>query len=115
MRQAGILAAAGIVALEQMVDRLGEDHCRAAALAQGLADVAGIEPDTLTPPTNMVFANLSAGVALTAAQVAARLKEHGVLVGPTGSRRFRMVTHYWIDDVGIDRAVRAFGEVLAAA
>ncbi len=114
MRQAGIIAAAGIVALEQMVDRLEEDHCRAGALAQGLAVMPGIEPDTATPPTNMVFANLAEGMPLSAAEVAARLKEHGVLVGATGERRFRMVTHYWVDDAGIDQTVRAFQQVLAS-
>ncbi len=115
MRQAGILAAAGIVALEQMVDHLEEDHCRAGALAQGLAVIPGIEPDTVTPPTNMVFANLAEGMPLTAKQVADRLKEQGVLVGAVGERRFRMVTHYWVDDAGINQAVRAFGMVLASA
>jgi len=114
MRQAGILAAAGIVALEQMVDRLAEDHCRAGALAQGLAVIPGIEPDTVTPPTNMVFAGLAEGMPVSAAQVVARLKEHGVLVGAVGERRFRMVTHYWVDDAGIDQALRAFGKVLAS-
>ncbi len=115
MRQAGILAAAGIVALEQMVDRLEEDHCRASALAQGLAVIPGIEPDTATPPTNMVFASLAQGMPLSAAEVVARLKELGVLVGAVGERRFRMVTHYWIDDAGVDQAIRAFGKVLASA
>ncbi len=115
MRQAGIIAAAGIVALEQMVDRLEEDHCRAGALAQGLAVIPGIEPDTVTPPTNMVFANLAGGMPLSAAEVASRLKEQGVLVGAVGERRFRMVTHYWVDDAGIDQTVRAFGQVLAGA
>lgn len=114
MRQAGIIAAAGIVALEQMTGRLVEDHCRARNLAQGLAAVPGIEPDTTQPPTNMVFANLAEAAPATAGQVADRLKEEGVLVGAVDERRLRMVTHYWIDDAGIERAVQAFAKVLGS-
>jgi len=108
MRQAGILAAAGIVALETMVDRLAEDHQRARNLADGLQQVRGLELDAGTPATNMVFVSLAANVPVNARQVAARLKELGVLVGVVAERRFRLVTHYWIDDDGVDVAVRAF-------
>jgi threonine aldolase len=112
MRQAGILAAAGIVALEQMVDRLAEDHARARRLAQGLAAIPGLRLDPGTPYTNMVFAELEPGVAPTAAQVAARLAERGVKVGAVAERRFRMVPHYWIRDNDIDCAIQAFQQVL---
>jgi threonine aldolase len=60
----------------------------------------------------MVFAQLEDGVASNAAGIAARIKEFGVRVGAVGPRRFRMVTHYWIDDQGIERAVRAFRKSL---
>lgn len=113
MRQAGVLAAAGIVALEKMVPRLGEDHLRARQLAEGLSENAGLTLDPGTPATNMVFLNLSGRNHLTAAEVADRLKARGVMVSPGGSRRFRLVTHCWIDDAGVDRAVSAFREVLA--
>jgi threonine aldolase len=119
MRQAGIIAAAGIVALEKMVDRLHEDHQRAARLADGLRNTPGVILDPGTPQTNMVFLNLAqetvsmdAG-ALDAGAVAARLADHGVLVGVTGRHRFRLVTHYWIDDADVDRAVDAFRAVLS--
>jgi threonine aldolase len=112
MRQAGVLAAAGIVALEQMVDRLAEDHQRARRLAQGLSQVPGLVLDSPVPPTNMVFATLAPQVALSAAEAAARLREHSVRVGVTAERRFRMVTHYWIDDEAVDQAVEAFKLVL---
>jgi threonine aldolase len=115
MRQAGILAAAGIVALESMIDRLAEDHARAKRLAQGLAKIPGIELDPGTPYTNMIFLSLSAEVAWNTKDVADALKKHGVLVGATGSRRFRLVTHYWIDDAGVERAVQAFSQVLGKA
>jgi threonine aldolase len=112
MRQAGILAAAGIVALEQMVERLIEDHRRAQRLAEGLAAVNGINPDTLNPPTNMVYASLADGVDLSSNEVAQRMMALGVGVGLDGSRRFRLVTHYWVDDTGIDRVIQGFEQVL---
>lgn len=112
MRQAGVLAAAGIVALETMVERLQEDHVRASRLAHGLAKIAGLHPEHLDPPTNMVFVNLDEGVEFSAAQVAQRLLEYRVKVGAVGKRRFRLVTHYWIDDEGVDRALDAFRRVL---
>lgn len=112
MRQAGILAAAGIISLEQMVDRLSEDHRRARRLAEGLADVPGIFPDSVNPPTNMVYANLSEGVNLSSNEVAKQMMALGAGVGLDGPRRFRMVTHYWVDDAGIDRVIQAFGQVL---
>lgn len=112
MRQAGVLAAVGIVALEQMVDRLAEDHQRARQLAQGLSQVPGLVLDSPVPPTNMVFATLAPQVSLSAAEVAARLRGHSVRVGVTAERRFRMVTHYWIDDEAVDQVVAAFKQVL---
>ncbi|MEJ5223751.1 MAG: low-specificity L-threonine aldolase, partial [Anaerolineales bacterium] len=93
MRQAGVLAAAGIVALQTMVDRLAEDHARARALADGLRQIPGLVLDPGTPATNMVFLNLAADVPLDAAQTAERLAALGVLVGVTGARRFRLVLH----------------------
>jgi threonine aldolase len=115
MRQAGILAAAGIVALESMVDRLSEDHARARSLAQGLGTIPGLKLEPGTPYTNMVFLNLEEAVPFTAAQVADRLAECGVLVGATGERSFRLVTHYWIDDQGVERTVEAFKTILQLA
>lgn len=113
MRQAGILAAAGIVALEQMVDRLGEDHRRAKKLAEGLAGIAGINPDTLAPSTNMVYASLQAEVPLDAQEVTRRMVALGVAVDWDSPRRFRLVTHYWIDDAAIEHVLQVFRHVLA--
>jgi threonine aldolase len=112
MRQAGILAAAGIVALETMVDRLTEDHTRAKRLAQGLAAIPGIELEPGTPYTNMIFAGLSDQVLLETRDVVQRLAEQGVRVGVVGKRRFRMVLHYWIDDAGVARTLQAFKSAL---
>jgi threonine aldolase len=112
MRQAGILAAAGIVALDTMVDRLSEDHQRARNLAEGLRVVDGLVLTPDAPATNMVFFDLADSVALNAYRIAARLKELGVLVGTPEERRFRLVTHYWINDAGIKKTVDAFREIL---
>ncbi len=112
MRQAGILAAAGIVALKRMTGRLGEDHARARNLAEGLNENGAIILDPGTPVTNMIFFNLAPHVKISADDVADRLKAHGVLTSASGPRRFRLVTHYWIDDHAVDQAVSAFHEVL---
>jgi threonine aldolase len=108
MRQAGILAAAGIVALETMVERLGEDHLRARLLAEGLSQIQGLVLDPNTPQTNMIFLSLDDWLPFDANQAASMLAEQNIYVGVVGNRRFRLVTHYWIDDHGIERAVSAF-------
>ena len=112
MRQAGILAAAGIIALESMIDRLAEDHARAKRLAAGLAKIPGLVLEPGTPYTNMIFASLAESVPLTARQVAEKLAESGVKVGLAGQGRFRLVTHYWVDDEAVESAVQYFRSVL---
>lgn len=112
MRQAGVLAAAGIVALETIVPRLKEDHLRAQALASGLAAIPGVELDPGTPHTNMVYLTLGNAISLDANDVALRLEEKEILVGVVGVRRFRLVTHYWIDEQAVSQVVAAFQEVL---
>ena len=112
MRQAGILAAAGIVALETMVERLAEDHARARALAEGLRANRNLILQPGTPATNMVFVSLADSVPANAEAVAAKLKERGVLVGAVSERGFRMVLHCWVDDTGIEQTISAFREVL---
>jgi len=115
MRQAGVLAAAGVVSLETMISRLPEDHRRASDLAEGLAQVPGVLLDPGTPYTNMVFISLENQVPISATEAAARLKSSGVLVGVTGKRRFRLVTHYMIEDEDIDRAIIVFREVIESS
>jgi threonine aldolase len=106
MRQAGIFAAAGIVALDTMIDRLAEDHLNARALAEGLGLVAGINVTPVKRRTNMVNFELD-GDQHTAHKFATALKEQGVLVGPRGSTGFRAVTHYGVSRADVDRAVAA--------
>jgi threonine aldolase len=112
MRQAGILAAAGIVALEMMVDRLADDHTRTRRLAQGLAKIPGVVLDPGTPYTNMIFMSLSDDVPMGASQVANLLFGQRVRVGVVGSRRFRLVVHYWIGDQSVEDAIDTFKKVL---
>jgi threonine aldolase len=115
MRQAGILAAAGILALETMVDRLGEDHARAKRLARGLTRLDGLKLDPGTPYTNMIFCSLADELPLDAQQTVTALAKRGVLIGVVGSRRFRIVLHYWIDDKAVNQTIEAFSEVLSQA
>lgn len=112
MRQAGIIAAAGIVALEQMVERLAEDHAHAKKLAAGLRSIPGVIVEE--PPTNMVFFNLADSVRRSVHEIEHGMKERGVLIESVGkTRRFRFVTHYWINDPGVERTVEALRQVLA--
>ncbi len=113
MRQAGILAAAGIVALDKMTDRLGEDHVRARKLAEGLASVSGLVLDKDSPHTNMIFMSLAEHIEYPAEKVAAHMhKARGIRIGLTGARSFRLVIHYWIDDEAVERTIAAFKELL---
>ncbi|HSB67590.1 MAG TPA: low-specificity L-threonine aldolase [Anaerolineales bacterium] len=110
MRQAGILAAAGIVALETMVDRLADDHKRARYLAQGLSFLPWLVLEPGTPYTNMIFMSLADNFPADANQVADEMAKKNIKVGVVGQRRFRLVIHNWIDDAAADKALVAFQE-----
>ncbi|MBS1251330.1 MAG: L-allo-threonine aldolase [Anaerolineales bacterium] len=112
MRQAGIIAAAGIVALEEMVDRLAEDHATAKRLAEGLASMPGIGLDPDTVETDIVFFELARDD-MTPDELSEALREQGVLVSPKSGRRLRAVTHYGIDAEDIDTALSALRQALA--
>jgi threonine aldolase len=111
MRQAGVLAAAGLVALDKMVDRLAEDHRRAKELAEGLARIPGIKFEMGMPETNMVFPSLE-GLSISPRTITEKLGVKKIKIGIIGKNRFRMVTHYWITDDGIERTIKAFKELL---
>jgi threonine aldolase len=112
MRQAGILGAAGIIALDKMTGRLVEDHARAKKLADGLRQVPGLALYPATPATNMVFLSLAQDVQFTTGDFIEELKKYAVLIDASAERRFRLVTHYWIDDAGVEKTVDAFHSVL---
>ena len=94
-----------------MVDRLADDHKRAKLLVQGLSFLPWLVMDAGTPQTNMIFMNISEAYPIEAKQVAGELEKQGIRVGVVGKKRFRLVTHYWIDDRGVDKAIVAFQEV----
>jgi threonine aldolase len=110
MRQIGVLAAAGIISLEKMTRRLAEDHARAKKMADGLRQVKGLMVEAGSPYTNMVYLNLSEDIHLDAGQVVEKMKKLGVLVDAENARRFRLVTHYWIDDEAVEKTVSAFAK-----
>jgi len=105
MRQAGVLAAAGIVALETMVERLAEDHANAQRLGAGLADVAGFAIDRTSVETNMVYVDHS-GCGVTTSEVVRRLAAARVLVSEVPPRQIRLVTHRHHTTEIIDEAIR---------
>jgi len=104
MRECGVIAAAGIVALEHMVDRLAEDHALARRLAQGIAQIQGLFVEPETVETNLVYFEVKDGP-LTAQELAARLEARGVRVLAVGPRRIRVVTHHGIQAGDIDEAL----------
>jgi len=112
MRQAGVLAAAGLVALEQSPRRLAEDHRNARLLAQGLARIPGIQIDPAKVQTNIVIFDVS-GTGMTGPEVSARWKERGVLINAVDTRLMRAVTHYDVDREGCELALSALAEVVA--
>jgi threonine aldolase len=114
MRQAGVLAAAGLIALEQSPRHLSEDHRNARLLARGLAGIPGIRIDPAKVQSNIVIFEVS-GTDLAAGEISARLKQLGVLIDPIGAKLLRAVTHYDVDREGCELALAAMAEVAANA
>jgi threonine aldolase len=110
MRQSGILAAAGLYALQHHIERLAEDHVNAHRLAEGLAGIPGFEVE-MPIETNMVFVNVQ-GTGMTAAEVADRLQQAGVGCSQPGPYRLRFVTHLDVSAADIECAVAKVGEVM---
>jgi threonine aldolase len=113
MRQAGVLAAAGVVALEEMVGRLGDDHRLARIMAEGLAELPGIRVDLEKVKTNIVFFDLEEDVPHSAHDIARHLRdEANIWVGAEGDRNFRAVTHYWIGEKDVVLFLELLGRIL---
>lgn len=112
MRQAGVLAAAGLVALEESPKRLHEDHDNARALAEGLAEIPGIQLDPRKVVSNILFLEVS-GTGLTSFEISKRLAAKNVLANGVTSATMRMVTHCDVDRAGCERALGVLREVLA--
>ena len=108
MRQAGVLAAAGIVALEADGRPAGRGPCTGARLAEELSQHPGDPARSWDPTDQHGLPEPGGGCPSDAAQITDRLWPMGMRVEPSGPRRFRLVLHYWVDDVGVERAVEAF-------
>jgi len=111
MRQAGIIAAAGIVALEKMVDRLADDHATAQVLANGLKDLYGLRIDMSTVETNMVYVDHS-GSGLSTNEILSKWKQAGVLAGGRPPFHVRLVTNRHHDRPIIEEAIRRIKSVM---
>jgi threonine aldolase len=112
MRQAGIIAAAGVFSLEHHIDRLAEDHDNARRFAELLADIDGIATDPRHVETNMVFFDV-AGSGRSADDVVGALAAKGVVVGATGATEIRAVTHLDVGRDDVEAAAAALRDVLA--
>ena len=112
MRQAGILAAAGIWALEHNVKRLKDDHQRAARLARALSELDGIDIDLSRVQTNIIIFRV-ARKGMDALSLFKALNEKGVLMLPVSRDAVRAVTHLDVDDKGIDYAIKVFQKILS--
>lgn len=110
MRQAGILAAAGLIALEKHSARLGDDHANARFLAEGLAQVPGIKIDPAKVRTNILIFDIS-GSGMLAAEFSRKLADRGVLAGGVTPETVRFVTHMDVDRDGCARALEVVREV----
>ena len=111
MRQAGVIAAAGIVALEEMRPRIGEDHDRTRRLAEALAGEPELCIDLDTVQTNLIYATTAPGVHAEA--LGAAMERDGVRISAFGPSHVRYAIHYAIDDAGIERTIRATRQALA--
>lgn len=104
MRQAGVLAAAGLLALNEMTARLAEDHANARQLAEGLHGLAGLELEPGTPHTNMVYFRLTGAAPFPPPALIHHARQHGVLLDADGAR-FRLVTHAWISAADVIKTI----------
>jgi threonine aldolase len=111
-RQAGVIAAAGIVAITEMVERLADDHANAKRLAQGLAQIDGIQVNPDEVETNLVFFTLTTPT-INAAQLSSGLAQRGVLMNPSSSTRLRAALNHHISEQDVERTLAAIEEVLA--
>jgi threonine aldolase len=111
MRQVGVLAAAGLIALDKMVDRLAEDHANARTLGEGLAELPGVKCDLRRVQTNLVYFDVEN---MPAQAFLDECAKRGVVSEPTGPHTIRFVTHYGIDAEDIQSALKVCEEVLSA-
>ena len=112
MRQAGIIAAPGVVALDKMVARLADDHENARRLAEGIARIPGLSIDVSTVRTNIIYFDIETGY-ISAEQLRTSLEKAGIKTLSTGPGRFRLVTHYGIDAEDVDRTLTVLNNIMS--
>ena len=112
LRQSGIIAAAGIVALNEMVDRLAEDHRNARLLAEGLSRLPGLSVDPAAVETNIIFLDVT-GPGVDPKRFVQALAERGVKIGSPYGARIRVVTHYQFREEDIPTVLKAAEEALS--
>ena len=112
MRQVGVLAAAGLVALEKMTARLEEDHANAQVLARGLAEIHGVKIDPERVQTNIVVFDIT-GTGQTTAEFSAKLRQRAVLANGINPREMRMVTHKDVSRDDTETSLGAISELLS--
>jgi threonine aldolase len=106
LRQTGIIAAAGLVALDQMVERLADDHRNARRLAEGLAQMPGLTVDVDAVETNIIMMYVT-DPAIDPKRFVSELAQRGVKIGSPYGERVRIVTHYQFDAADVDHVLRA--------
>lgn len=111
MRQAGIIAAPGLVALDKMVERLAEDHANARRLAEGIAEIEGLQTDLARVRTNIIYFDVTSEKT-NVEKIRVGLEKRGIKALPTGPNRFRMVTHYGIEVEDVGRTISALKEII---
>ena len=111
MRQAGVLAAAGLIALEQMPQRLPLDHANAKLVAEGLARIDGIEADAAAVQTNIVIIDVS-GTGVSPAEISSRAKHRGLLFNAIGPRLMRLVTHFDVSRADCETAIEIIAGIV---
>lgn len=111
MRQAGVLAAAGLIALEQMPEKLLADHANAKLLAEGLAKIDGIKVDPAMVQTNIMIIDVS-GTGLAGAEISSRAKQRGLLFNAVDARRMRLVTHFDVSRADCETAIEIVRDTL---
>jgi threonine aldolase len=111
MRQAGVIAAAALYALDNMVERLEDDHRLARKLAHGLATIRGIDLDPACVQTNIIIFSVKPSGSRSST-ILARMAAHGVLADALDNHRIRVVTHYGIEDAHVDRALASIASAM---
>nr|AFK42511.1 unknown [Lotus japonicus] len=112
MRQVGILCAAALVALQDIVGELESDHKKARTLADGLNQIKGLRVDTSSVETNIVYIEIKEGSGTTAAKLSKDLENYGVLLMPLGSSKIRVVFHHQISDSDVQYALSCFQQAV---